>query len=258
MFIKSFCIPFKLFFRINNLSGHCRLGRTINSQDFFVPGVGNFDYNAQDSLYLNESLLRLYNRNSSPNLILAGNFNLPDIEWQDGHGYPLTMSEINSLFLDMVNEYGLEQCIQEPTRQDHILDLVFASQPSLIESITTTPGMSDHEAVIFSINTHSVLINKKETCKVFVFHKARLHNLKDDFKSFQEGFLSSDPYSQSVEDNWNQFKEAIINTMLKNIPQRKIKSHNCYLSCLSYDIKSKMKERKMLYDKAKKSQLPED
>ena len=134
------------------------------------------------------------------------------------------------------NEYGLalEQCVQEPTRQDHILDLVLA------------PGMSDHEAVIFSINTHSVLINKKETRKVFVFHKARLHNLKDDMKSFQVAFLSSDPYSQSVEDNWNQFKEAIINTMLKNIPQRKIKSHNRYLPWLSHDIKSKMKEQKKL------------
>ena len=97
--------------------------------------------------------------------------------------------------------------------------------------------MSNHKVVIFSINAHSVLINKKETCKVFEFHKARLHNLKDDLKSFQEAFLSSDPYSQSVEDNWNQFKEAIINTMLKNIPQRKIKSHNHYLPWLSHDIK---------------------
>ena len=75
------------------------------------------------------------------------------------------MSEINTLFLDMVNEYGLEQCVQEPTRLDHI---IFASQPSLIESITTTPGMSNHKAVIFSINTHSVLINKKEIRKVFI------------------------------------------------------------------------------------------
>ena len=60
-------------------------------------------------------------------------------------------------------------------------------------------------------------------------------------KSLQEAFLSSDPYSQSVEDNWNQFKETIINTMLKNIPQRKIKSHNRYLPWLNHDIKSKMK-----------------
>ena len=76
---------------------------------------------AQPITQLNKSLSRLYNRNSSPNLILAGDFNLPDTEWQDGHGYPLIMSEINTLFLDMVNEYGLEQCVNEPTRQDHKL-----------------------------------------------------------------------------------------------------------------------------------------
>ena len=75
------------------------------------------------------------------------------------------MLEINMLFLDVVNEYGLEQCVHESTRHDHLLDLVFASQPYLIESITTTPGMSDHEAFIFCINTHSVLMNKKKTWK---------------------------------------------------------------------------------------------
>ena len=158
---------------------------------------------------LNESLSRLYNRNVSPNLILAGDFNLPDVEWQDGHGYPLTMSEINTLFLD-VNDYGLEQCVQEPTREDHTLDLVFASQPSLIESITTTPGISDHEAVIFSINAHSVPSNKKKPRKTFVYHKANLQNLKNDLKSFQDTFLLSDPYLQSIEDNWTSLRKLLL------------------------------------------------
>ena len=46
--------------------------------------------------------------------------------------------------------------------------------------------------------------------------------------------------------------------MLKNILQREIKFHNHYLPWLSRDIKSKMKEQKKLYDKAKRTQLPED
>ena len=40
--------------------------------------------------------------------------------------------------------------------------------------------------------------------------------------------------------------------------QRKIKSHNHHLPWLSHDIKSKMKEQKKLYDKAKRTHLPED
>ena len=93
---------------------------------------------------------------------------------------------MDTLFLDVINEYGLEQCVQEPTRKEHTLDLVFASQPSLIESITTTPGMSDHEAIIFSINTYSVPANKKKPRKIFIYHKANVQNLKGDLKSFQE------------------------------------------------------------------------
>ena len=128
----------------------------------------------------------------SPNLILAGDFNLPDVEWQDGHGYPLTMSEINTLFLDVVNDYGLEQCVQEPTREDH------------------TQGMSDHEAIIFSINAHSVPSNKKKPRKTFVYHKANLQNLKNDLKSFQDTFLLSDPYLRSIEDNWTGLRKLLL------------------------------------------------
>ena len=77
----------------------------------------------QSIIQLNKSLSWLFNRNASPNLILAGDLNLPDIEWQDGYGNPLSMSEIKTLFLDVINEYGIEQCAQEPTRQDHVLYL---------------------------------------------------------------------------------------------------------------------------------------
>ncbi len=107
------------------------------------------------------------------------------------------MSEINTLFLD-VNDYGLEQCVQEPTREDHTLDLVFASQPS------------DHEAIIFSINAHSVPSNKKKPRKTFVYHKANLQNLKNDLKSFQDTFLLSDPYLRSIEDNWTSLRKLLL------------------------------------------------
>ena len=99
--------------------------------------------------------------------------------------------------------------------------------------------------------------NKKKPRETFVYHKANVQNLKGDLKSFQETFLLSNPYLRSIDDNWSQFKKAVINTMLKNIPQREIKSRK-YLPWLNQDIKSKMKERKNLYDKAKKTQLPED
>ena len=74
-------------------------------------------------------------------------------------------------------------------------------------------------------------------------------------KSFQENFLLSNPYLRSIDDNWSQFKKAVINTMLKNIPQREIKSRK-YLPWLNQDIKSKMKD--YMTKLKKPSYVPED
>jgi len=40
-------------------------------------------------------------------------------------------SEVNSMFLDTVNEFGLEQQVYKCTRGNHILNLVLASQPNV-------------------------------------------------------------------------------------------------------------------------------
>ena len=87
--------------------------------------------------------------------MLAGDFNLPDICWEDGLGCiqtsPAYSYEINNLFLDILNDFALEQQVKEPTRNTHIyiLDLVLSSQPQLISDVSVIPGMSDHEAIKF-------------------------------------------------------------------------------------------------------------
>ena len=129
------------------------------------------------------------------------------------------MLEINTLFFDVVNEYDLEQCVHESTRHDHLLDLVFASQPSLIESITTTPGMSDHEAVIFSINTHSVLINKKNMQKCFT-----IKQINEQFEIFPRNLLI---IRSLLTVHQSKLETILRKLLLKIIPQRVIKSHKC-------------------------------
>ena len=71
---------------------------------------------------------------NTSDIILAGDFNLPSITWEDGIGQigvnPIYGREVNSMFLDLVNEFGLEQQMYECTRKNHVLDLVFASVPT--------------------------------------------------------------------------------------------------------------------------------
>ena len=68
-------------------------------------------------------------------------------------GNPIYGKEVNNTFLDIINEFDLEQQISECTRGNHILDIVLSSQPHTINHVTVTPGMSDHEAIVFNVLT---------------------------------------------------------------------------------------------------------
>ena len=80
---------------------------------------------AESSIVADNDVILPY-RFSSPNIIIAGDFNLPSIMWSDT-GASITSSpaygrELNSLFLEIIDDYGLEQLVYQPTRQGNILD----------------------------------------------------------------------------------------------------------------------------------------
>ena len=107
--------------------------------------------------------------------------------------------ETLNIFIDIINNHNLEQLVHSPTRQNHVLDLVFASTPSLIKELGTAPGMSDHEIISFSSNCKHLSINKKAPCRVYLYHKGDIPSLKSELQEFQETFSTSDPLQNSVE-----------------------------------------------------------
>ncbi len=214
--------------------------------------------NSESLSQLRESLLKLYNRGHSIPDVLAGDVNLPDIDWQNGYvqSGPEHGHEVNQMMLDIANDYGLEQLVSEPTRHNRVLDLVYSSRPTLVTNVATTPGMSDHEAVVFNIDISAAKANKKAR-KVFIYHKGNMDGLKDDMRAFQESFLTANPYGRTVETNWCQFKQALNTIMKTHIPQRTMK-HRRDVPWLTREIRRKMRERKRLYDRAKQSQRDQD
>ena len=57
------------------------------------------------------------------------------------------------------------------TRENHILDLVFASQPNVINNIFTISGISDHDTISFEV-LPSLKKHKLQERKIFQYHKA--------------------------------------------------------------------------------------
>ena len=71
-------------------------------------------------------------------------------------------------------------------------------------------------------------------------------------QEFQEHFSASDPLQNSIEHNWQLLKDAIQTAISKHTPSKLAKSRD-KLPWINPLIKQKMKLRKRLYDKAKRT-----
>lgn len=100
---------------------------------------------------------------SNTRLIMAGDFNLPGIDWER---LSVGSSEVTSCekLLDIAFQYCLNQIVQEYTRiTEHsktLLDLVFLSDNISDYSTAVNEGISDHEMVSLSI----MLNHRKKQC----------------------------------------------------------------------------------------------
>jgi len=154
-----------------------------------------------------------------------GDFNLPSINWVDGCGqitsHPSYGADLNNSFLDLVNDIGLNQFVNTPTRNSNVLDLVLSTSTSILD-LTTTPGMSDHEAIVFNCTINNANFKTKPDHKVALYHRANLDNIKGDLLEFQTSFITNDPYGKTVEQNWTDFKNAINTSVAEHVPYKTI------------------------------------
>jgi len=81
--------------------------------------------------------------------VLMGDFNHPDISWEDH-----TARQAQSRrFLQIINDNFLMQVVEEPTRKGTLLDLVLTNKEGLVEDVKVGRRLScsDHEMVEFRI-----------------------------------------------------------------------------------------------------------
>ena len=101
--------------------------------------------------------------------------------------------------------------------------------------------MSDHEAVKFQLNPSVKRLPGNQYCKVYQYHKANQVDIKEEMERYKQAFLSSDPYELTVEENWSNFKEAVIKVMDTHIPCIIMRPYKD-IPWLNHDIKSEMRE----------------
>jgi len=151
---------------------------------------------------------------------LGGDLNLPDIDWDtnstDGHQYT---KATNKAYLDKFHDAGLMQTSFEPTRGNAILDVFLTNQPSLLNRITTIPGLSDHDILQADNNIQTARVEPTPRV-IHLWNKANTAAMKKDIKAFTTELLSSNPEPSDVQGTWNRIHKALLKSLDDHVPSK--------------------------------------
>jgi hypothetical protein len=94
-------------------------------------------------------------------ILIGGDFNLPGWDWKNKNLKPGTLHSKHHLFFgNTLDDTGLVQIIDQPTRKENILDLIITNFPNQIPRYEIIPGISDHDIVFAEFNITPSKISK--------------------------------------------------------------------------------------------------
>lgn len=206
-----------------------------------------------DGVYMEElcaQMKNLHMKYPSSTIWIAGDMNLPDIDWNTStitsNSNPV---HINQLLLDTVYDTGSEQMVTFPTRGKNTLDLFITNRPSLVEKIKPAPGVSDHDIVF--IQTNSVVPRKRPPRrKLLLWNKADTTKLSDSIRNFSTEFTRDNTESTDVNFLWNRFKDFCTEAIEASVPS-KLSSTRFSQPWVNRKVKRLSRQKKRAYRKAK-------
>jgi len=106
-----------------------------------------------------------------------------------------------------LNDSALDQLVTTPTRENNILDLVLTTDPDLISELAIVPGMSDHEAVFFTLSLFTQTPTRP-TRVIYLYSRANFDAMNSELREFRDSFFFN-LTGHSLEANWTKFKTSL-------------------------------------------------
>ena len=182
---------------------------------------------------IDESLQRI---GSDKNVILlGGDFNLPGWDWKSNQVRPKSpYPGAHHRFGEVLNDHGLSQIIQEPTRENNILDLIATNRPNQINRTQIIPGISDHNIPYTELDINPSR-SKQIPRNIPLYSKANWDGLRHHLKGIADEIREAE-LTSSTEALWQSLKEGILSGIETFIPHKRTKSKD---SCPWIDHKLK-------------------
>ena len=137
-------------------------------------------------------------------MLLMGDFNYPDTDWQS-HSVSTSDSSGSSEFFKLVEEQFLTQHVPSPTLSGAILDLVLSNEPDLVSNVSIIQnfGNSDHNMVTFTTHLQCQRFNNMKTLRDYK---------RGEYVSIN-AVLASTNWNEFLDDNtagcWNRFSNLL-------------------------------------------------
>ena len=175
---------------------------------------------------LRESINKIKQTNNE-HIWLAGDFNLPDIDWDLPNTKPGVVAPgLSQQLIEIANDVGLEQVVREPTRINNILDLFFTSNPTLFERSSFVPGINYHDGIPMVIISCKPRIIKQISRNIYMYHKANLQALKIDLIKWSDEYKLRNTSVSTVNDMFQEFQTVLESAMNCHIPTKMITKRN--------------------------------
>ena len=175
--------------------------------------------------------------------LLLGDFN-SHVNWESRSGDPAAERLIH-----FADDLFLTQWVNEPTRGNRMLDLVFTSEDNNVEGVEVGEplGSSDHNTVRFSL----LLPTSNSSPST----RNRLDFRHADFMALKEGIHRMEvPRLETLEGMWENFKVMFFEEQAKYVPQRRAYVASHKPKWFNQEIATAIKNRKMMYKKTNGSQ----
>lgn len=166
-----------------------------------------------------------YGKHSS-NMLLAGDFNFPSVDWQND--VPEALSAGSEPFVDCVVLHGLTQLVTTPTRvqneAESVLDLFLVNNGIMRRNpqVEVFQGISDHKITCLTMQLNAPLQATKEQRLIPDFTRASDVDILDVLdSSFPEFVSMCGSKEYSIDHIWGFFKSVVFDTMNKFVPFRR-------------------------------------
>ena len=183
-------------------------------------------------------------------IVIGGDFNLPAWDWKSKTLKKTNQVEIHNIFKDGIEDLGLEQMVEEPTRGKNILDLFLTNQPNLVPRVEVTPYNGDHDAVYMELQIHPPK-RRQPVRRIPLFKEDCIKPLKSAARDLSNLITNKYTPNSDTEEIWTELKEGLHTACTDHVPHKTTKKKPG-LPWMDYETKKLIRRRDRVYKRLKK------